>query len=310
MTAHPVVVFDRCPDYQPQRMLAGIDSIVNHLDLPVSLRGLRVLLKPNLISSRGPGLACTHPVFLAAVALWFHEQGAKLSVGDSPAFGTTSSVMARQGMTAMLASLPVKRIHFQTPVARQLDCGVTVDIAAEALECDLLVNLPKLKAHGQMYLTGAVKNFFGLVVGMRKAMIHMRQGASHRQFAEVVLALHQLLPAHLSLVDGVEAMHRSGPLDGDLLKLGCLGGSQCPVALDTGLLELLELDRCRSPLWLIAMEHGYQGARPEEIRYPMLVPADFQGSGFVAPEALKPIRFNPLRLLAGAVRRFGLAIRG
>lgn len=254
-------------------------------------------------------MACTDSRFIAAVAGWFADHGARLKIGDSPAFGTTMSVMARHGMTELPRRMPVEPVQFSTPVARTLENGVTVEIAAEALECDLLVNLPKLKAHNQMYITGAVKNFFGIVVGMRKAMLHMRHGSSHRQFAEILLELPGLVGPHLSLVDGIEVMHRSGPLDGEALGLQCIAGSRCPVALDTALLTLLNLPVGNSPLWQAAARRNHPGSNAADIRYPGTGPGDFQGSGFIAPCALNPIRFSLLRLLAGAVRRLALVIR-
>jgi len=306
----PIVALADCSGYVPPLLAERVDRVLSCLELPPSLHGRTVLLKPNLISSRGPALACTHPNFLAAVACWLHEQGARLKLGDSPAFGTTRSVLTRQGMLAPLAGLPVELVQFRTPVTRTLGEDVTVEVAAEALECDLLVNLPKLKAHNQLYMTGAVKNFFGTVVGMRKAMLHMTRGGSHREFAEMLLGLPELFTPHLSLVDAVEVMHRSGPLDGEPLMLGCIAGSRCPVALDTSLLEMLELDKADSPLWTVARESRHPSCTVENIRYPLSVPIDFHGSGFVAPAGLNPVRFHPLRLIMSAARRFRLALRG
>lgn len=303
------VALFRCSDYFRAELAESIQSVLSHLELPCSLTGSTVLLKPNLISSRGPALACTHPHFLAAVARWFADHGARVTVGDSPALGTTSSVMARHGMTELLAGIPVEQVHFRTPVRRTLENGVSVEIAAEALECDLFVNLPKLKAHNQMYMTGAVKNFFGVVVGMRKAMLHMSHGRSHREFSEILLGLPDLLPPHLSIVDGVEAMHRSGPLDGEPLALHCIGGSRCPVALDTALLNLLELPLENSPLWQAAADRGHAGSREAGIRYLGSEPQEFHGAGFAAPAALNPIRFRPLRFMGSVMRRLRLAIR-
>lgn len=303
------VVLAGCDNYTPASLTESLQSVLSHLNLPETFHGRTILLKPNLISSRGPALACTNALFLAAVARWFHDQGGKVKIGDSPAFGTTDSVMANHGMMVHLKGLPVETVQFKTPVRRIVAEGVTIEVAAEALDCDLLVNLPKLKAHNQMYITCAVKNFFGIVVGMRKAMLHMRHGGSHREFAEILLSLPDLIGSHLTLVDGIEVMHRSGPLDGESLHLGCLAGGYCPVALDTALLDLLELSKTDSPLWLAAREIEHSGSRSDMICYPLEGPDHFYGSGFIAPTGLNPVRFNPLRLLLGAMRRLKLAIR-
>ena len=103
-------------------------------------------------------------------------------------------------------------------------------------------------------------------------------------------------------------MHREGPIDGVPLRLGCIAGAGDPVALDTALLDLLELDPRRSPLRQAAAARGLPGSRAAGIVYPALTPAAFAGSGFVAPAGLEAVRFNPYRFLRGLLRRFVLAI--
>jgi uncharacterized protein (DUF362 family) len=303
------VALVQCGGYLQPELSDSINTIFSALPLPLTLRGATVLLKPNLISSRGPSLACTNALFLAAVARWCSDHGARVKIGDSPAFGTTISVMERHGMTQALRGVVYNHVHFKTPVPRKLYNGLTLEIAGEALDCDLLINLPKLKAHNQMYMTAAVKNIFGIVVGIRKAMLHMRHGGSHLEFADMLLGLPELLPPHISVVDGVEIMHRSGPLDGDPLSLGVIGGALSPVALDTALLNLLELPFHQSPLWQAAAARNFPGSSHSDLIYPLAVPSAFHGSGFIPPERLNAVRFNPIRFLVSALRRFKLAIR-
>lgn len=309
MTIPIQVAVEQCAVYDRQKLVDSVEAVAPFLGLKHSCAGSTVMLKPNLISSRGPALACTHGKFLAAITSWFLDHGAKVRIGDSPAFGTATSVMTRHGLLKALTGMDVELVDFSRPVSKRLSVGVRVEIAAEALECDLFVNLPKLKAHNQMYLTAGVKNIFGIVLGMRKALLHMRHGGSHREFSEILLQLPSLLPAQVTLVDGIEAMHISGPLDGVPLNVGCLVGSPCPVALDTSLLHLLELSPERSPLWLAANACNHPGSRTENIRYPLSQPEDFAGTGFIAPGSLNGIRFNPFRFIGSTLRRFALAIR-
>lgn len=303
------VVLQRCETYDRTVISALIDKIVAPLDVPKSLYGDVILLKPNLISSLGPPLACTHCEFIAGVASWFLDQGAKVLLGDSPAFGSATKVCEKQGIVDALRGMDVKIVDFVTPVIRQLATGVNVTIAQEALECDLFVGLPKVKAHNQMYVTLAVKNIFGIVKGVNKGMLHMVQGESHNRFAEIVLDLVSLLPRQLHLVDGIEAMHISGPIGGSPLPLGCIAAGRCPVALDSALLALLELDQKKSPLWQVALARKrYVGCDAVNILYPQLSPEEFYGSGFVAPDHLKSIRFNPVGFLSGMLKRALLKI--
>jgi uncharacterized protein (DUF362 family) len=297
------VVLQSCDSYNRFFLAERIDSSMQHVRPFGSLYGKTVLLKPNLISSNGPRLACTHADFVAGAALWFLEQGAKVLVGDSPAFGSAAKVCQKQGISAALQGLDVKLVEFVSPVRIKLAGGCSVIVAGEALACDVLVGLPKIKAHSQMFVTMAVKNLFGIIKGANKAMLHMVHGDGQDRFAGIILDLLSLFPSQLHLADGIEVMHRSGPLDGSPLKLNCFAAARCPVALDTALLDLLQLNRNNSALWRLAAAREMEGSDKDNLRYPLLSPQDFYGSGFIPPGTLNSIRFNPLRFLQGLLKR-------
>ena len=54
--------------------------------------GARVLVKPNLVAPYNSGLSCTNPLVVRAACAYLLDHGAKVSVGDSPAFGTARIV--------------------------------------------------------------------------------------------------------------------------------------------------------------------------------------------------------------------------
>lgn len=290
--------------YDPGSLAAAMAAIVPLLPLKRSWAGQIVLLKPNLITGLGSALACTSTPMVVAVARWFLDHGARVRIGDSPAFGTTRGVMDRWGMRSALAGLAVDIDDFSQKTTMVLADGMRLGLATAALECDLLVNLPRLKAHDQMLISAAVKNLYGVVVGSRKAMLHMTHGGSHRQFADLLIQLPGLLPAQVSLVDAVEVMHRSGPVGGERLELGCIAGGCDPVAVDTALLGLLHLPLERSPLWQAAVRQGHPGSTWQQLRFPLAQPEEFTGSAFVAPESLDNIRFNPFRFVTSMVKRW------
>ena len=307
--AHVPIAILHCSGYAEEVLDPALARCLAAIATETSLSGGTVLLKPNLISGRGPALACTHAAFLLSTARYFLDRGARVAVGDSPAFGSAREVLAKHGMLAPLERLQVKVVNFRTPVEFRLDNGVKVEIAAEALDCDLFVNLPKFKAHNQMYVTGAVKNFFGTIVGMRKAMMHMRNGGSHEEFSEILIRLPDLFPNHMSVMDAVEVMHRSGPLDGDPLQLGCVAASSCPVSLDTAMLALVGLPLKHSPLWRTASAMHAAGSSPDNHHYPLEQPHGFAAARFHPPGMLNPIRFTPFRFMVSGLRRFALAFR-
>ncbi len=297
------VCLDHCNSYDCNILRPLLQDQMDILHIPADLSSKKILLKPNLISAGAPGLACSNPLFVLAAASCFLSRGARVVLGDSPAFGSAEQVLKRQGFTSVLSGIDVEFVPFKKRVLKTLGCGITVGVAAEALDCDYFVNLPRIKAHEQMGVTMAVKNVFGIVLGARKAWLHMRHGDSQQLFSRMILDLHQLLPSSLVLADGIEVMNRRGPIKGSCLSLGCLSASRNSVALDRAMLEVLEIAKERIPLAVTAGNLELAGAHVRDIEFPQLLPQKFSGSGFQIPATLSPVRFQPVRYLCSSLKR-------
>ena len=110
----------QCKQYLPQEIADAVARLCAALQFKVTA-GTRVLLKPNLLSGgSAEHLACTHPEFVAAVAQWFVDHGALVSIGDSPAFGTARGVMRSIGIEKALGRLPVARVNFDRSTSVRL----------------------------------------------------------------------------------------------------------------------------------------------------------------------------------------------
>jgi uncharacterized protein (DUF362 family) len=297
------VCLHHCDSYAVDILKPLLHRQLDLLGVPGDLLLKRILLKPNLISAGAPALACSNPNFVSAIAACFLSRGAKVLIGDSPAFGTASHVLKRQGFSTALSGLAVEYVPFKTRVVKKLSCGIDVGVAAEALDCDHFVNIPRIKAHDQMGVSMAVKNTFGIVLGSRKAWLHMKHGKSRQFFAEMILDLQKLLPSTLVLADGIEVMNKRGPMKGSSLQLGCLAASKSCVALDRAMLEVLEIDKTSVPLAMVAERHQVKGAHMEDLDFPQKVPSDFAGSGFRIPAKLIPVPFQPFRYLRSSLKR-------
>ena len=217
---------------------------------PFPLRSAHVLVKPNLLTATP--LACTSPVVVAAVCRWLLDQGARVRVGDSPGFGTATAVARQTGVEEALRplGLRVESLADPRPLELPLRRGgpVSFGVARVALESDVIFSLPRVKAHSQMRLTLAVKNLFGCVCGLRKALIHTRQGQEPDFFADCIAALWAGLPPVAAVADGLTAMHVTGPSKGQPFPLGLLGASPSAVALDEALCAVLGLPLAGTPL--------------------------------------------------------------
>lgn len=294
----------RCADYHEQALLQAFDRMWAACTPSLNLRGTQVLLKPNLITARRGLLACTEGRFILAAAQWFLDQGSRVAVGDSPAFGTAEAVLGSMGVAVTLREKGVRIAEFGRTRPVTLPSGLQVGLAAEALDCDLLVNLPRVKAHAQMRLTLAVKNYFGCVGGIRKPLWHMVHGGKEGRFAELLAELLTVLPGGLTLVDGITAMDRTGPTGGDPFPLCLAACATNPVAVDRALHEVIGVAPEKSPLLQACRRAGMAGSESGQLHFPLLTPVDLRAEGFVVPPLLMPVRFNPLRFCKNSVRRF------
>lgn len=261
------------------------------------------MLKPNLISAKHGSLPCTEAIFILAAARWFVDHGAKVSIGDSPVFGSAKRVLGRLGLLEDLCFLGVDVRDFSASRKCMLPSGKQAAVAVDALECDLLVNLPRIKAHGQTCITLAVKNCFGCLAGLQKPWWHMAYGGPGGCFADLLVDLLSILPECLTLVDGIVAMEKTGPLNGVPKPLQIVAAGTNPVAIDTALLDVLSLSPDCSPLQQAAIRAEIIGCRVEDIVFPLLSPAAIQVFDFFTPKHLKPIRFNPFRFVWSTFRR-------
>lgn len=268
-----------------------------------SLTGLRVLVKPNLL--RNIPLACTSPEVTTAVCRWLLDHGAHVRVADSPGFGTAEGVARATGLAESLARLGLKIESMGRPVPVTLSTGDRVHLASVAMESDALISAGRVKAHSQMLLTLSCKNLYGCVPGLRKAWHHTVQGTEEKRFAAMQAAIVTALPPVAGVVDGIVAMHVTGPASGKPYPLGLLGVSASPVALDEAVCLALGRQPRDVPLQRALMESGHPDCQSSgaEYVYPRRKPADFQAEGFELPKVLMHTSFRPGRLLYSCVRR-------
>lgn len=279
---------------------------------PALAPGLRLLVKPNLLMSRG--LACTSPGVVAALCRWLADYGVKITVADSPGFGRGPAVAKAIGLDRALRPLGLSVQPMDRPVPVRLDTPsgpCRMRISARALECDGIISVPRVKAHSQMLVTLSVKNSFGVVCGQNKAWIHARHGASTEKFASCIAALFSALPPVAALADGVCAMHVTGPSRGRPYPLRLLGACAYAPALDAAICAALGLEHAATPLGraLAAQDSMTRTMLERPIAWPLLSPADFSAPGFELPPSLAPASFNPFRLAVSCLRRLAASLR-
>lgn len=121
---------------------------------------------------------------------------------------------------------------------------------------DIVINLPKMKTHSMGIYTGAVKNLFGAIPGLRKAKYH-KEGPSPREFGEFLADIHKAInnmPLHI--MDGVISMQGEGPTAGVTYAAGKIIASTDPLALDRVVIEMMGIDANRVDILKASVDRG------------------------------------------------------
>ena len=231
-----LVALHKCGDYAFDEVFAGVKHLLE-LVPPPDVKGKVVLLKPNILYPKKPELAvCTHPVVVGAVVKAFVELGArKVYAGESPAIAASTSAAKATGMYDQVVNNGGEWIDFKESEVVQCPEGHAVkqfNFATALSKADILVSVSKLKSHQLMAYTGAMKNLFGLVIGLEKAQTHYRF-PNKQDFAAYLTDLNIAAKPQYAIMDAIVGMEGpGGPGSGDPVKLGFLAASDNILALD------------------------------------------------------------------------------
>ncbi len=266
MEKRSVVALVKCPDYSPDTVQAAVTSALELADITTRIPAGRVLIKPNLLSARSPDEAVTtHPAVVQAVGEIALSQGARLSIGDSPPFaGESAARYARlceqTGTTAAAAELGAELVRFEdgtvtvnNPSGRFYK---TFEVARAVADADLVISVSKLKTHGLTMFTGAVKNLFGCIPGIRKGLCHVQAAEDRAVFAQMLVDLMGALKPAIHVMDAVVGLEGEGPNAGDPRQIGLILASDDPVALDAVACAVVGIDPLSIDTIRLAHEQG------------------------------------------------------
>jgi uncharacterized protein (DUF362 family) len=227
-------------------LYALMQSIIAEHRLDV--RGKRVVLKPNLVEFDQNTVINTHPKMVHAALEAFRAAGAAdVRVAEGPGHrrvtldladsaGYFSIVPQFESFFTDLNLDEVTRVNLARPQSklRSLYLPNTV------LGCDLLVSMPKMKAHHWVGATLSMKNLFGLVpggvYGWPKNVLHWAG------INESIADLHSLFPRTFSIVDGIVGMEGNGPIQGTPRPVGVVVAGADPVAVDATCCRIMHID--------------------------------------------------------------------
>ena len=208
------VWLSRCGGYRPEELLAQVEEAFAALGVWEELKpGMQVVLKPNLVISAKPEAAiATHPGLVAAVGRCVQKAGGQVIIAESPGGPYTPAAMkavfrgcgytemAKEWGFTLYTDCKSREVSLPGAVrCRQLS------VAEPFLTRDYLIDLAKLKTHGMVGFSGAVKNLFGAVPGLQKPELHCRF-PEKQAFSEMLVDLCDFLKPDLCFTDGILAM--------------------------------------------------------------------------------------------------------
>ena len=213
-------------------------------------KGARVLIKPNICVAYHTYeyAATTNPWVVAALVRLAFEAGARsVQVLDYPFGGSADEAYTRSGIEEQVRAAggemaPMPGFKFQTVDLPQAVDLRRTKVFKDALDADVLIDVPIAKHHGLARLTLGMKNLMGLV---------QDRGSIHHNLGQRIADLTSLFQPDLTVVDAVRVLMANGPTGGDLddvKKLDTVIASADIVAADSYATSLF-------------------GLRPEDIAY-------------------------------------------
>lgn len=262
-----------CESYEYESVKAAVAEAVEAVGGLDCLRhGTRVVIKANLVASASAEAAVTtHPAVLGALTELCIKRGASVVIGDSPGGLYIPAFVERVYKAAGLsfceelgACLNNDYTEGKAYFEEAKVCK-TFNYTAYLDKADFIIDACKLKTHGMMGFSGAVKNMFGAIPGTMKPEYHFRY-PSYETFADMLIDIDEYFKPDLSVCDAVYGMEGNGPTAGVPRKIGCIMASKSPHMLDLVAASVIGLCPDDVPTLAAAVARGLCPERADAVK--------------------------------------------
>jgi uncharacterized protein (DUF362 family)/Pyruvate/2-oxoacid:ferredoxin oxidoreductase delta subunit len=179
--------------------------------------------------------------------------GAKVSFGDDVArMGKyCESLYQKTGMREVARHTGATLIDFVAVGAREVHGRLLVPrrylVTNAYFDSDFVVNVANCRSHQGIGLSGAMKNMFGCVIGLRKQLIHNLFPGQPRAFSRVIADIYRTIQPDLSFLDLTSVVEGAG-FKLAIRPVGLMLASTDGVALDTVAAHAIGYEGL--PLWI------------------------------------------------------------
>lgn len=231
------------------------------------IRGLRILLKPNIGRAARPGTAVTtNPEVIAAAIDVFRKAGAIVAIGESPIIGVDLEEAYRICGVTKIASVrkcPLIDMDKRSFVERPIPEGKVIkslQVCEDVDDFDVVVSIPVMKMHMHTHVTLSIKNMKGCLWRRSKVNLHMLppvEGDDNKPINIAIADMSSVLRPHLAIIDGSVGMEGLGPSAGTPRELGVVVVGADPFAADSVACEIMGTSARETPHLSIAGQRGY-----------------------------------------------------
>nr|MDO8099350.1 DUF362 domain-containing protein [Candidatus Njordarchaeota archaeon] len=245
----PETVVPRSIDF-----LGGVDEIIDSGDI--------VLIKPNIMEPMPPETAAVvdPKIVKELIKLVKSVNPKRIIVGENPAYNFKARDAFRvSGIGEVVRKSGAEISYFDeepyvevdVPNGRILD---SIELPKTVMESDVVINVAKMKTHGLVGATLAIKNLHGLLQWKDKWFLAHKTDIFYK-LPDIIKAIKEKLK--LSIIDGIVAMEGQGPALGDIIDdMDVLVASKDIVAADAVASAIMGFQPLELPMTQVAANQG------------------------------------------------------
>lgn len=259
----------RCESYDMTILEKKVNQLLNllgGLDKYIK-KDSKVFIKLNCVGPFPKEMGITtHPAFIECIVKEVLKITSNIIIGDNPATKDITFTLKKNGIYDVIEKYNLKILNGKDVITisnSNPSIYSDFEVSREIIECDTLINLAKLKTHTLTYMTGAQKNYFGLIYGLNKAGWHVKASnplSFSNAFNDLYGALLESFKNKniLNFTDGILGLEGEGPSSGGRPKNAyALLGSTDACLIDYVACKLVNLNPDNLILTKVASERGY-----------------------------------------------------
>jgi uncharacterized protein (DUF362 family) len=238
----------------------------------------KIFIKPNIVYwnqyTNFPkwGVITTSRV-IEDVVILLNERGINnISIGETFKLGKNDEndqaldAFEKLGYNSLKKKYNVNLINILTRPYKLIDigCDFKVEYSSDALEADVVIDIPVMKTHAQAVTSLAFKNLLGLTHNESRKKIHSADPLKDLNYN--LAHLPNKLKKVLTIIDGIYTLERGPAIDGKAHRKNILVASTDMLSADLVGTKLLGIDPIEVPLLLQAVKERNRPMDLSDIR--------------------------------------------